>query len=159
MRTRKRVKKEKRSERDLLPVAVGGGRAFVSVEDLQKAIEQFLAAWNNDPKPFVWTATVESIVEKLRLRAVVYFVIVNVLVVKVGGIAGGRKSFLTFESIGGRLRDETGCVALEQSQSRAPLRLMVSGQPGRSTRRCSRCGAPGHIQSGGSEDRANAHTS
>ena len=38
---------------------------FVSVEDLQKAIEEFLAAWNNDPKPFVWTATVESIIEKL----------------------------------------------------------------------------------------------
>ena len=38
---------------------------FVSVEDLQKAIEEFLAAWNSDPKPFVWTATVESIVEKL----------------------------------------------------------------------------------------------
>jgi transposase len=38
---------------------------FVSVEDLQMAIEQFLAAWNNDPKPFVWTATVDSIVEKL----------------------------------------------------------------------------------------------
>jgi len=38
---------------------------FFSVEDLQKAIEGFLAAWNNDPKPFVWTATVESIVEKL----------------------------------------------------------------------------------------------
>jgi|ERR1043166_1058087 transposase len=38
---------------------------FLSVEDLQKAIEEFLAAWNNDPKPFVWTATVESIVEKL----------------------------------------------------------------------------------------------
>ena len=37
---------------------------FVSVEDLQKAIEEFLTAWNNDPKPFVWTATVESIVEK-----------------------------------------------------------------------------------------------
>jgi len=39
---------------------------FVSVEDLQKAIEEFLAAWNSDPKPFVWTATVESIVEKLN---------------------------------------------------------------------------------------------
>src|SRR5947207_146622 len=39
---------------------------FVSVEDLQKAIEEFLAAWNNDPKPFVWTATVDSIVEKLN---------------------------------------------------------------------------------------------
>lgn len=38
---------------------------FVSVEDLQRAIEEFLAAWNDDPKPFVWTATVDSIVEKL----------------------------------------------------------------------------------------------
>jgi transposase len=38
---------------------------FVSVEALKEAIEQFLAAWNNDPRPFVWTATVESIVEKL----------------------------------------------------------------------------------------------
>ena len=39
--------------------------SFCSVEDLQKAIEEFLAAWNEKPKPFVWTATVESIVEKL----------------------------------------------------------------------------------------------
>lgn len=38
---------------------------FVSVEDLEQAIEEFLSAWNNDPKPFVWTATVESIVAKL----------------------------------------------------------------------------------------------
>jgi len=38
---------------------------FVSVADLQKAIEEFLATWNSQPKPFVWTATVESIVEKL----------------------------------------------------------------------------------------------
>ena len=38
---------------------------FISVEDLEKAIEEFLTAWNNDPKPFVWTATVESILEKL----------------------------------------------------------------------------------------------
>jgi transposase len=38
---------------------------FVSVEDLQAAIEEFLRAWNADPKPLVWTATVESIVEKL----------------------------------------------------------------------------------------------
>lgn len=37
---------------------------FVSVEDLQQAIEEFLAAWNS--KPFVWTATVDSIVEKLN---------------------------------------------------------------------------------------------
>jgi len=39
---------------------------FVSVEDLINAIEEYVAVWNQDPKPFVWTATVESIVEKLK---------------------------------------------------------------------------------------------
>ena len=39
--------------------------SFGSVEDLEEAIEEFLAAWNEKPKPFVWTATVESIVQKL----------------------------------------------------------------------------------------------
>jgi len=38
---------------------------FVSVKDLIAAIEEYLATWNENPKPFVWTATVESIVEKL----------------------------------------------------------------------------------------------
>src|SRR5216683_2066729 len=38
---------------------------FLSVADLQAAIETFLEAWNQDPQPFVWTATVESIQEKL----------------------------------------------------------------------------------------------
>jgi transposase len=39
--------------------------AFASVADLQLAINQFLAAWNAAPKPFVWTASLESIVAKL----------------------------------------------------------------------------------------------
>jgi transposase len=39
--------------------------SFVSVAELKQAIDDFLAAWNEKPKPFVWTATVESIVEKL----------------------------------------------------------------------------------------------
>ena len=39
--------------------------SFLSVDDLIVAINQFLAAWNEKPKPFVWTATVESIVTKL----------------------------------------------------------------------------------------------
>ncbi len=39
--------------------------SFASVTDLQQAIAEFLAAWNENPKPFVWTATVESIVTKL----------------------------------------------------------------------------------------------
>ena len=39
--------------------------SFLSVEELIKAIEEFLAAWNDKPKPFVWTATVDAIQAKL----------------------------------------------------------------------------------------------
>jgi transposase len=39
--------------------------SFLSVDDLIAAIEEFLAAWNERPKPFVWTATVDSILAKL----------------------------------------------------------------------------------------------
>lgn len=39
--------------------------SFFSVDELIAAINQFLAAWNENPKPFVWTATVDSIVAKL----------------------------------------------------------------------------------------------
>ena len=39
--------------------------AFGSVEELKDCIEEFLEVWNEEPKPFVWTATVESITEKL----------------------------------------------------------------------------------------------
>jgi transposase len=38
---------------------------FISVDDLVAAIDEYLGAWNTNPKPFVWTATVDSIVEKL----------------------------------------------------------------------------------------------
>ena len=38
---------------------------FHSVRDLQRAIAAFLAAWNAAPAPFVWTASVESILEKI----------------------------------------------------------------------------------------------
>jgi transposase len=38
---------------------------FESVEDLQDAITEFLAVWNEKPRPFVWMATVESIQLKL----------------------------------------------------------------------------------------------
>lgn len=55
--------------RELTQKAVRRG-AFVSVADLIQAIEAFLAAWNDDPKPFVWTAKVEEILEKIaRARA------------------------------------------------------------------------------------------
>ena len=39
--------------------------SFRSVDDLTAAIEEFLSAWNENPKPFVWTATVDSILAKL----------------------------------------------------------------------------------------------
>ena len=40
--------------------------SFMSVPDLQQAIDSFLAAWNAKPKPFVWTATVEEIIKKIE---------------------------------------------------------------------------------------------
>ena len=40
--------------------------AFVSVGELQKVIEEFLSAWNEAPRPFVWTATVATIMEKVE---------------------------------------------------------------------------------------------
>jgi transposase/transcriptional regulator with XRE-family HTH domain len=39
--------------------------SFASVADLKAAIAEFLEAWNQNPNPFVWTATVESIQAKL----------------------------------------------------------------------------------------------
>ena len=39
--------------------------SFRNVAELEQAIAEFLAAWNEKPKPFLWTATVDSIVEKL----------------------------------------------------------------------------------------------
>jgi transposase len=39
--------------------------SFANVEELQQAILEFLAAWNEDPRPFVWTATVDMIQETL----------------------------------------------------------------------------------------------
>jgi transposase len=38
---------------------------FRSVPDLEQAITEFLAAWNDSPRPFLWTATVGEIVGKL----------------------------------------------------------------------------------------------
>jgi transposase len=38
--------------------------SFFSVPDLIAAIEEFLEAWNENPRPFVWVATVESILAK-----------------------------------------------------------------------------------------------
>ena len=38
---------------------------FKSVGDLKKAITDFIDAHNKDPKPFIWTATAEKIIEKV----------------------------------------------------------------------------------------------
>jgi len=39
---------------------------FHSVDDLIEAITEFLRVHNDDPKPFVWTATAEQILEKVQ---------------------------------------------------------------------------------------------
>jgi transposase len=51
--------------RDLTEKAIRRG-VFRSVPELIAAIEAYLAAHNKDPKPFVWTASADEILEKVR---------------------------------------------------------------------------------------------
>jgi transposase len=51
--------------RELTGKAIRRG-TFPSIPDLVDVIERYLRAHNDDPKPFVWTATAESILEKVR---------------------------------------------------------------------------------------------
>src|SRR5664280_311770 len=39
---------------------------FHSVEELERAIYAWLASWNDTPKPFVWKATADVILDKVR---------------------------------------------------------------------------------------------
>ena len=54
---------EERLFRELSEKAIRRG-SFVSVPDLKEAIEEFMQAWNQNHKPFIWTATVEDIIKK-----------------------------------------------------------------------------------------------
>ena len=40
--------------------------SFASVPDLVAAIEEFINEWNRDPKPFIWRARAQDILEKLE---------------------------------------------------------------------------------------------
>jgi transposase len=51
--------------RELTDKAIRRG-VFRSVPELIAAIEEYLRVHNDDPKPFVWTATAESILDKVR---------------------------------------------------------------------------------------------
>jgi len=56
--------------RELTDKALRRG-VFPSVPDLVAAINEYLEAHNSDPKPFIWTASVEAILEKVgRCKAV-----------------------------------------------------------------------------------------
>jgi transposase len=39
---------------------------FHSVDELERAIYEWLASWNDKPKPFVWKATADVILDKIR---------------------------------------------------------------------------------------------
>lgn len=55
--------------RELTDKAIRRG-SFVSVPDLKRAMDEFLTAWNDAPEPFIWTVTVEEMIEKIgRARA------------------------------------------------------------------------------------------
>ena len=49
----------------LVSGAVAPGKCSVSDEQGRQAIADYLAAWNESPRPFVWTASVEDIIRKL----------------------------------------------------------------------------------------------
>ena len=51
--------------RELTEKALRRG-SFVSVPDLKQAIEAFMQAWNENPKPFIWTASAGQIIEKIE---------------------------------------------------------------------------------------------
>jgi transposase len=51
--------------REITDKAIRRG-SFASVDELITAIEEFIRVHNDDPKPFVWTATAEEIIEKVR---------------------------------------------------------------------------------------------
>ena len=40
--------------------------SFPSLQELGKAIYQYLAAWNETPRPFIWRATADIILDKVR---------------------------------------------------------------------------------------------
>ena len=50
--------------RELTDQAIRRG-VFLSVPDLVKAIQDYLARWNEAPRPFIWTASVEVIMKKI----------------------------------------------------------------------------------------------
>jgi hypothetical protein len=39
---------------------------FHAVQELERAIYAWLASWNDTPKPFVWKATADVILDKVR---------------------------------------------------------------------------------------------
>jgi len=57
--------------RELTEKAIRRG-VFVSVEDLEAAIESYLTSYNGEAKPFIWTASVEAILAKLDKVKAIY---------------------------------------------------------------------------------------
>src|ERR1035437_1017302 len=57
--------------RELTDKAIRRG-TFVSVPDLIASIEKYLQCYNTEPKPFIWTASTDSILAKLQKLKAVY---------------------------------------------------------------------------------------
>ena len=51
--------------REITDKAIRRG-SFTSVQELIDAIQEFIDVHNDDPKPFVWTATADEIIEKVQ---------------------------------------------------------------------------------------------
>jgi len=51
--------------REITDKAIRRG-SFTSVQELTDAIQEFIDVHNDHPKPFVWTATTDEIIEKVQ---------------------------------------------------------------------------------------------
>ena len=57
--------------RELTEKAIRRG-TFTHVDELIAAIQKYMDAYNEEPKPFIWTATAESIMEKITKCKAIY---------------------------------------------------------------------------------------
>jgi hypothetical protein len=60
------LRKERRMEGEEIDQAAAQARRVQGHRDLQTAINRYLAETNDNPKPFIWTADSNAIIEKVR---------------------------------------------------------------------------------------------
>jgi hypothetical protein len=84
--------------------------SFSSVHELEKSIYEYLAAWNEKSQPFVWRATADILLDKVR---------------------SGKELYVTEHQTGGTSRQSLSF----QNASRSPRRISFQDQNARKKKR------------------------